>query len=192
MSRVNEKQLFCKILVGIDESTIALRAADSAISIARQQNICYINALHVLPQEIRCDSLTYRIDPDITSPVKGTLELASLEAQEWFNKIEEKHAGHDDQKIKIQTEVIVGTESIATEILDYAKNNNVDLIVIGTKGRSTFKKILLGSVASSVLVNAHCPVMVVKWTYHTALHGSIYPFDSEHYDMIWRLCTIYM
>ncbi|MFZ0327755.1 MAG: universal stress protein [Nitrososphaeraceae archaeon] len=162
MSRVNEKQLFSKILVGIDGSTIALRAADSAISIARQQNISYIVALHVLPQEIRYDSLIDRIDPDISSPVKGTIELASLEAQEWFNKIKEKHTGHDEQKIKIQTEVIVGTKFIATEILGYAENNNVDLIVIGTKGRSTFKKILLGSVASSVLAHAHCPVMVVK------------------------------
>jgi nucleotide-binding universal stress UspA family protein len=106
--------------------------------------------------------LTDRIDPDIPSPVKGIIELASMEAQEWFNKIKEKHTGHDDQKIKIQTEVIVGTKSIATEILDYAEINNVDLIVIGTKGRSTFKKILLGSVASSVLAHAHRPVMVVK------------------------------
>jgi nucleotide-binding universal stress UspA family protein len=64
LSRVNEKQLFSKILVGIDGSTIALRAADSAISIARQQNISYIIALHVLPQEIRYDSLIDRIDPD--------------------------------------------------------------------------------------------------------------------------------
>lgn len=192
MSRVNEKKLFSKILVGIDGSTIALRAADSEISIARQQNISYIIALHVLPQEIRYDSLTDRIDPGIPSPVKGTIELASMEAQEWFNKIKEKHTGHDDQKIKIQTEVIVGTKSIATEILDYAENNNVDLIGIGTKGRSTFKKILLGSVASSVLAHAHCPVMVVKWTYHAALQGSIYPHDSDHYDIIWRLCIIYM
>jgi nucleotide-binding universal stress UspA family protein len=115
-----------------------------------------------LPQEIRYDSLTDRIDPDIPSPVKGIIELASMEAQEWFNKIKEKHIGHDDQKIKIQTEVIVGTKSIATEILDYAENNNVNLIVIGTKGGSTFKKILLGSVASSVLAHTHCPVMVVK------------------------------
>lgn len=115
-----------------------------------------------MPQEIRCDSLTDRIDPDIHSPVKGTIELASLGTEEWFNKIKEKHTGNDDPKIKIETEVIVGTKSIATEILDYAENNNVDLIVIGTKGRSTFKKILLGSVASSVLAHAHCPVMVVK------------------------------
>jgi nucleotide-binding universal stress UspA family protein len=84
-----------------------------------------------------------------------------LEAQEWFNKIKERHAD-DDKKIGIQTEVLVGTKSVANEILTYAENNNVDLIVIGTKGMSTFKKVLLGSVASSVLNHAPCPVMIVK------------------------------
>ena len=162
MSGINNKQLFSKILVGIDGSAIALRAADSAISIAKQQKVSNIIAVHVLPQDIRYDYLTDRIDADIPSPVKGAIELASLEAQEWFSKIKEKQTGDVDKKINIQTEVLVGTKSIAKEILTYAENNNVDLIVIGTKGRSAFKKALLGSVASSVLTHAPCPVMVVK------------------------------
>jgi nucleotide-binding universal stress UspA family protein len=161
MSGINEKHLFSKILVAIDGSVIALRAADSAISIAKQQNLSNIIAIHVLPQDIRYDDLTDRVDPEIPSPVKGAVELASLEAQEWFNKIKERQTG-DVKKIGIQSEVLVGTKSVANEILTYAENNNVDLIVIGTKGRSTFKKVLLGSVASSVLTHASCPVMIVK------------------------------
>jgi nucleotide-binding universal stress UspA family protein len=161
LSGINKKQLFSKILVGIDGSVIALRAADSAISIAKQQNLSNIIAIHVIPQDIRYDDLTDRIDPEIPSPVKGAVELANLEAQEWFNKIKELHAD-DDKKISIQTEVLVGTKSVANEILTYAENNNVDLIVIGTKGMSTFKKVLLGSVAASVLNHAPCPVMIVK------------------------------
>ena len=162
MSGINSKQLFSKILVGIDGSAIALRAADSAISIAKQLNISNIIAVHVLPQDIRYDYLTDRVDPDIPSPVKGAIELASLEAQEWFNKIKEKQTSDVDKKINMQTEVLVGTKSIANEILTYASNNDVDLIVIGTKGQSAFKKTLLGSVASSVLTHATCPVMLVK------------------------------
>lgn len=162
MAGINNKQLFSKILVGIDGSAIALRAADSAISIAKQQKVSNIIAVHVLSQDIRYDYLTDRIDADIPSPVKGAIELASLEAQQWFSKIKEKQSGDVDKKINIQTEVLVGTKSIANEILVYAENNNVDLIVIGTKGRSALKKALLGSVASSVLTHAACPVMVVK------------------------------
>ena len=66
------------------------------------------------------------------------------------------------KKLIYKPKYLSGTKSIAKEILTYAENNNVDLIVIGTKGRSAFKKALLGSVASSVLTHAACPVMVVK------------------------------
>jgi nucleotide-binding universal stress UspA family protein len=47
-------------------------------------------------------------------------------------------------------------------IVDYAEKNKVDLIVVGTRGRSGFTKLLLGSVASGVVTYASCPVMVVK------------------------------
>jgi Universal stress protein family len=47
-------------------------------------------------------------------------------------------------------------------IVDYAEDKGIDLIVIGTRGKSGFKKMLLGSVASKVVTYAHCPVLVVK------------------------------
>ena len=58
--------------------------------------------------------------------------------------------------------LIASTERIAAEIVDYAQLKNVDLIVLGTKGRSSFKKLLLGSAASEVVTYAHCPVLIVK------------------------------
>lgn len=47
-------------------------------------------------------------------------------------------------------------------ICEQAKNNGFDLIVIGSRGRSTFSKILLGSVSLQVLNHAPCPVTVVR------------------------------
>jgi nucleotide-binding universal stress UspA family protein len=44
----------------------------------------------------------------------------------------------------------------------YAEDKEIDLIVVGTRGRTGIKKILLGSVASGVVTYAHCPVIVVK------------------------------
>jgi len=38
----------------------------------------------------------------------------------------------------------------------------VDIIVAGTRGKSGFRKLLLGSVASGIVTYAHCPVLVVK------------------------------
>ena len=54
------------------------------------------------------------------------------------------------------------TVSIVGEIVNYAERENVDIIVIGTRGQSEFEKLLLGSVTSGVTIYASCTVMVVK------------------------------
>ena len=48
------------------------------------------------------------------------------------------------------------------EILQYAKDNDIDLIVIGTHGRTGLKHVLLGSVAERVVRKAACPVLTVR------------------------------
>ena len=67
----------------------------------------------------------------------------------------------NEKNVQIKTEII-STMNISGGIIDYAEENNFDLIVIGTRGRSEFKKLLLGSVASHIVTYAHCPVLVVK------------------------------
>ncbi len=61
-----------------------------------------------------------------------------------------------------QSPEIIASINIAGGIVDYAEENDINLIVIGTRGLSGFKKLLLGSVATHVITYAHCPVMVVK------------------------------
>jgi nucleotide-binding universal stress UspA family protein len=67
----------------------------------------------------------------------------------------------NEKDIHIKTEII-SSKDIAGGMLDFAEENNIDLIVIGTRGRSGFKRLLVGSVASHVVAYAHCPVLVVK------------------------------
>jgi nucleotide-binding universal stress UspA family protein len=52
--------------------------------------------------------------------------------------------------------------SSADEIIKYAKEKNVDLIVVGTKGRSGMPKALLGGVASKTMTYFPCSVLVVR------------------------------
>ena len=80
------------------------------------------------------------------------------EGEKYLNKVKRNA---NEKNIQIKTEIISST-NIAGCIVEYAKENNIDLIVIGTRGRSGFKKLLLGSVASHVVTYAHCPVLVVK------------------------------
>jgi nucleotide-binding universal stress UspA family protein len=44
----------------------------------------------------------------------------------------------------------------------FANQNNIDLIVMGSHGRSGFKKLVLGSVVSGVMAKADCSVLIAK------------------------------
>ncbi len=61
-----------------------------------------------------------------------------------------------------ETAIIEAETSAASTIVDYAESKNVDLLVIGSKGRTGLKKMLVGSTASEVLKYSHCPVLVVR------------------------------
>ena len=50
----------------------------------------------------------------------------------------------------------------AEEIAAYARKNNVDMIIMGTRGLSAIKEVFLGSVSHKVLQLASCPVVLVK------------------------------
>ena len=49
-------------------------------------------------------------------------------------------------------------------IINFSNSNSMDLIVMGSHGRSGIKKALLGSVASGVVEHANCPVLIIKKT----------------------------
>ena len=52
--------------------------------------------------------------------------------------------------------------SVPKAIVEYAEKNTANLIVLGTRGISGIKRMLLGSTASEVVKYSHCPLMVVK------------------------------
>lgn len=59
-------------------------------------------------------------------------------------------------------ELAVRQGDVAENILNYARQNNCDLIVVGTRGRGSLKGALLGSVSQRVIQQTPCPVLVVK------------------------------
>jgi len=67
----------------------------------------------------------------------------------------------EKQGIKSSVEVI-GNKSVAQAIIDYARESGTDVIVIGTKGLTGVEKFVMGGVASSVIHDAHCPVVAIR------------------------------
>jgi nucleotide-binding universal stress UspA family protein len=68
----------------------------------------------------------------------------------------------ENSNIKFLTRVILTGVAVYGEILQYAEQNSINLIVIGTKGKSGFKKLLLGSTASDIVTYSNCPSLVTK------------------------------
>lgn len=148
---------FSRILVGIDGSEESMNAAEYAISIAKLYNAELI-AINVLTSDI---GYVYS-SPGVESPpmtIREIILIAEDEAKLWFDKIKEKA---NKKEIKIKTEFIVAKRSILQTLLEYAEGQKINLIVVGTRGRSGIKKMLLGSIASGLVTYSPCPVLVVK------------------------------
>ena len=81
------------------------------------------------------------------------------DAKSWLDNFNQQAK---ENNIQLRTELINSTRPVDYIILEYAEEKQIDLIVMGTRGRTGFKKLLLGSTASSVVTYAHYTVMVVK------------------------------
>lgn len=156
-SNIN-KIRFSKILVPIDGSPSSLTAARYAIDFATTYDAAII-LLSVVPSQIKHGD---------SSGIFGMvtphhLEQYKKEAGEWFNQIIDviKDQGYDVKKIT--TDVITTPMSTVGAIVDYAENENTDIIILGSSGNTGFKRMLLGSTASGVVAYAHCPVLVTRW-----------------------------
>lgn len=54
------------------------------------------------------------------------------------------------------------TNSVVKQLVSFAKSNKIDLVIMGSHGRTGWSKMLLGSVANGVSQKIHCPVLIVK------------------------------
>lgn len=66
----------------------------------------------------------------------------------------------ESQGLEIESAVLEGHPS--NEIIEFAEGNDIDMIVIGTLGKSGLDRFLLGSVAEKVTRNSKVPVLVVR------------------------------
>jgi nucleotide-binding universal stress UspA family protein len=153
---------FSRILVAIDGSASSMQVTDYAISIAMKNN----SQLFVL-YVIDAYGYFHLSSSIILAPTFGSEKYLEEknEAEKLMNRIKEefKLKVKDNMKFKeLKTEVVEGVKSVAATIMEYAESEDVNLIIIGSRGRTSFKKLLLGSVSSNVLKNAHCAVLVIR------------------------------
>jgi len=135
-----------------------MKAADYAVMLAKQ-NGAQLIALNVIVSQLGYEYSAGAFGLVTPNAIKNVLDKSKQEAQKWFDDIGKNAVANG---VKLSTDVVASPTSVVPAIVDYAEKNKVDLIVVGTRGRSGFTKLLLGSVASGVVNYASCPVMVVK------------------------------
>ena len=134
-----------KILIALDGSSNSDFALEQALSMANMCNgmLYAITVIDVYPKQIE--------------GTPGAKEEMEKEAQELLQKVEAKAK---EMNIPVETIVHWGRNPHES-ILNDCQEKGVDLIVLGTHGRTGLKKFFLGSVAQKVVGYSRCPVLVV-------------------------------
>ncbi len=148
MSKTHKEISIKTILVGTDFSSYSERALDYALNFA-EKFAAKILLIHVI------ESFNYSVTDSMT--VVGHEQALSVTAAAL---LENQMKGFKDQSIKIRSHLTHG--SPYHEIIKKAEEDGVDLIVLGTHGRSGMEHLLLGSVAERVVRTAACPVLTVR------------------------------
>jgi nucleotide-binding universal stress UspA family protein len=142
--------IFKRILVATDGSENAEKAASYGINIAKITG-AEVYALYVISTQ---NVVTTRTVTGWGEAVEEYLENKGKVA------IDEVEKMGKDSGVKIESVVLRGIP--AEKILEYAEENNIDLIVMGTQGLTGIKKFLIGSVAENVVRHSKIPVMVIR------------------------------
>ena len=144
-------KLYDKILLTTDGSDYSLNAVEHALSIAND-NDAEVIVLNVIEDNFVIDLSNAEIIKD----VKGILNEKS---QKNLKKVEElkEDLGYD---VKLSSRSVEGFP--ANVILKTIDEENIDLVVIGSSGKTGLDKFIMGSVASKVVNSAKCSVLVIR------------------------------
>lgn len=148
-----------KILVALDHNQTAIRVAEVSYAMANSMH-AEIYLLHVVS-----DPVLFSV-PAIT-PIVGltgemgsfTEQFADLEGLKCLTRKFLAQMKHHLGDTAIKT--IVGEGDIATSILEIAKKHKVDFIAMGTHSTKWLDNIVMGSVASDVLLKSYVPLFIV-------------------------------
>ena len=135
------KESYKKILVAVDGSTSSTNAFNEALNVA-ERNDAKLFILTVVDFKF-----------SIGDPLKFHLNNAEIE-------LEQLVANSKVSRLDYETKIDSGNPK--RKIIDYALENQVDLIMLGATGRGAVEQAIVGSTTAYVVNHANCNVMVVR------------------------------
>lgn len=145
---------FEKIVVAFDGSKDSIRATKLACSLASKYDSEVIVA-HVYGSPV----IGFSASSGMPIPDYRDLEEA---AKDTAKKVLSRGVqAASEEGIKAKGELIESS-SVVEALVEFASKEKADLIVVGTRGMTGFKKLILGSVSSGLVSHSPCPVMVAR------------------------------
>jgi nucleotide-binding universal stress UspA family protein len=142
-----------KILAAIDRSKYKEKIIAYAISLGKAWGAEVTAAIHVNDpgrgvSRCRVKEKEKQREEEAERPAEDLLGEAELQAKK--------------EGISLRKEIVEESDTVEKAIIDYARKNNIDVILIGTTGTSAAEGVFLGSVANNVIHHAHCPVFPIR------------------------------
>lgn len=142
-----------KILVGYDGTELA----NAALELARKHARGFKATVYLVTSMEEASDDTWK-----RSLVGMGKEEVSPEYNQASQRLENAKTIFEQEKIPCITSLSIRGLSPGEDLVEFAKENQIDEIVIGAKSRSKVDKFLFGSNAQYVILNADCPVVTVK------------------------------
>lgn len=139
--------MYQHILLAADGSQNSIRAAKEALKIARINAETLVTVIFIIDME--------KAKTDVLH--SSSIESLYMERRRKLVPIEELFNEH---QVHYKVEIIHG--SPGPEIIKFANTQNVDLVVIGSRGLNSLQEMVLGSVSHKVMKRVQCPAMLVK------------------------------
>jgi nucleotide-binding universal stress UspA family protein len=145
---------FEKIMVAFDTSKDSVTAVDFGCSLAKKYGSTLI-VVHVYS----ITSPTYSGVAQTPVPdYEGIAELSKERARGILTEGIELAEAHG---VKAEGELLEASSTVQA-LVEFAESEKVDLIIVGTRGMTGFKKLVLGSVSNGLVSHSVCPVLVVR------------------------------
>ena len=140
-----------KILVPLDGSECAERALEPALAMARamEAEVVLFRVAQPIPRTQALADM-----PDVYNDV---VAAAYREAESYLQEVRAR-LGY----ARLTIEHRPGEEGVARQILDYAMQNDIDLIVASSHGRTGVRRFMFGSVAEKLLHGCGCSILIVR------------------------------
>lgn len=158
---VRERQVepFRKVVACVDFSPTSAKAAAHALHIA-QQDGAELEFLHVNPTVdslIAETSFFTAVEPPTVEDYEDkNIERLEECLEEFIEPMLEQVGG-----VKITNTVLTDTD-VHRRIVDYLKNSDADLVVLGTRGKTSLQNLLLGTTAEKIIRGAPCSALAIK------------------------------